>query len=231
MLLARPRGQRRNDLLDVHPAPRDRIGELIEDVQPVRLRGQVAAYLRPSLGGAARVVAPLILTALTSGVSLDPGPALPHLVPADRAPGCCLTERPLLANPPFRRLDELEHTDRPALAPGAQGEPEGRRALPLAWPGVDDHQRPVPALAGRESIGGHVRRLSLRHQAALRLAARTVRTSGAAASCSSRISSPPSAAASPPASPSRTGPASQSTTMLATPRSSAAARVTEPGSP
>src|SRR6266516_3751789 len=220
MLLARPRGQRRNDLLDGHPAPRDRIGELIEDVQPVRLRGQVAAYLRPSLGGAARVVAPLILTALTSGVSLDPGPALPHLVPADRAPGCCLTEspqRPLLANPPFRRLDELEHTDRPALAPGAQGEPEGRRALPLAWPGVDDHQRPVPALAGGESIGGHVRRLSLRHQAALRLAARTVRTSGAAAS--------------PPASPSRTGPASQSTTMLATPRSSAAARVTEPGSP
>jgi hypothetical protein len=52
----------------------------------------------------------------------------------------------LLADAPLGRLDELEHPDRPALVPAAQGQPEGRRRLPLAGAAVDDDERAVAAL-------------------------------------------------------------------------------------
>src|SRR6185436_12547521 len=50
VLGARALGQRRDDLLDVDPAPLQRIGELVEHVEVVALLGRPARDLRPSIG-------------------------------------------------------------------------------------------------------------------------------------------------------------------------------------
>src|SRR5208282_6080431 len=122
---------------------------------------QVPGYLRPALGGA---------SSLAAGVPLDPGPALAHLVPADRAALAGLAEqpeRPLLADPPLRRLDKLEDPDRPPLVPGPQRQAEGGGGLPLARPGVHDDQRAVPPLPGGQAVVRDVLGSSLGHQATL----------------------------------------------------------------
>src|SRR5439155_1057457 len=109
VLLAGPGGEHADHLVHVYPAPLHRVGELVEHVQPVGLRGQVALDLGPALGRLLRV---------PPGVALDPGPALAHLVPADRAAlagPADQPERAFLADPPLRRLDELEDPDRPPL--------------------------------------------------------------------------------------------------------------------
>src|SRR6202011_3540177 len=173
--------------------------ELVEHIQAVGLRGQVPRYLRPALRGA---------SGLAAGVPLDPGPALAHLVPADRAALTGLAEqpeRPFLADPPLRRLDELEDPDRPALAPRPQGQAERCGRLPLAGPGVHDDQRTVPPLPGGQAVVRDVLGGSLRHQATLflsgpRLSWRATPTSSS--SIPSRVA--PSWAASRPARPRRT---------------------------
>src|SRR5580704_4003465 len=226
-----PGGQHADYLVDVHPAPLHRVGELVEHVQAVSLRGQVPADLRPALGG---------LLGVAVGVPLDPGPALAHLVPADRAALAGLAEqpeRPLLADPPLRRLDELVDPDRPALAPGAQRQAEGGGGLPLARSGVHDDQRAIPPLPGAQAVVRDVLRSSLWHQATLFLSGPRVICRATAArpepfdpgeptaSSSSRNRFAPSRTASRSARPSRRIDASQSTTTLATPASMAAALV------
>src|SRR5580704_642958 len=205
-----PRGQHADHLVDVHPAPLHRVGELVEHVQAVGLGSQVPGYLRPALDG---------LLGLAAGVPLDPGPALAHLVPADRAALAGLAEqpeRPLLADPPLRRLDELEDPDRPALVPGPQGQAERGGRLPLARAGVHDDQRAVPPLPGGQAVVRDVLGRSLRHQATLPRA--SWRAMPASSSSSpSRVA--PSWTASRSARPSRRTEASQSTTTLAVPAS------------
>ena len=130
--------------------------------------------------------------------TLDPRPALAHLVPGDRAALAGLLvhpaerpERGLLADLPLRTLDELEHPDRPTLVPAPQREAErgGRLALHLA--GVDDDERPVAALPGGQPVVRDGGRLALRHQAtsvraSVDVRARTDAASGPAASSSIR---------------------------------------------
>src|SRR6185437_13441181 len=166
VLLAGPGGEHADDLVDVYPAPLHRVGELVEHVQPVGLRGQVALDLGPALGG---LLGPVVRNR-AARVALDPGPALAHLVPADRAALAGLAEQPeraFLADPPLRRLDELEDPDRPALVPGPQGQAERGGGLPLAPAGVHDEQRAVPPLPGGQAVVGDVLGGSLRHQATL----------------------------------------------------------------
>ena len=77
-----------DDVVDVDPAPLHRVGELVQHVEAVRLRGEVALDLLPALPGVGGVVG------LGAG-PLDPRPALAHLVPgrpgrprrSARAPG------------------------------------------------------------------------------------------------------------------------------------------------
>src|SRR5208282_5588319 len=186
---------------------------------------QVPGYLRPALGGA---------SSLAAGVPLDPGPALAHLVPADRAALAGLAEqpeRPLLADPPLRRLDELEDPDRPPLVPGPQRQAEGGGRFPLARPGVHDDQRAGPPLPGGQAVVRDVLGSSLGHQATLFLSGprvicrATAARPGPASSSSRRNSVAPSWTASRSARPSRRIDVSQSTTTLATPASMAAALV------
>ncbi len=156
-------GQGRHDVVDVDPAPRHGVGELVQHVEAVRLGGQVPLDLRPALGRVGGVVG---LGALPA----RPAPAAAHLVPDDRGALAGLVVQPaergqrvLLADLPLRALDELVDRDRPALVPGAHGHAERGRGLALHLAGVHGQQRPVPALPRGEPVGGHGRDLSLRH--------------------------------------------------------------------
>src|SRR5690348_8898886 len=214
MLRPGPVPQHGDDLVDVHPSPVHRVGELVQHVQLVRLCGEVPLDLLPALAG--------LLLVVHLGVALHPRPPFAHLVPVDGpalAGGAEHAQRVLLPDLPLRRLDELEHPDGPPLVPGAQRQPEGGRGLALPDPRVHHDQRPVAALTRRQSVLGYDTRLPLWHYAALLEVPCTSRTSPAIASArnSSNVTAvPPSSPASRPASPSRTGPASQSTTTEAT---------------
>src|SRR5689334_17446785 len=76
MLGAGPRRQGRDHLIDVDPAPLQRIGELVEHIEVVPFFGQPARNLGPAVGGGRRMVD------LTT-VLARPRPARPHLVPLD----------------------------------------------------------------------------------------------------------------------------------------------------
>src|SRR3989440_9964873 len=175
--------------------------------------------LRPTLGRLGGVVA-LVTRAG------QPGPALPHLVPGDRGArsgGVVVraqrAQRRLLADPPLRTLHELEHHQWPARVPGAQRHPERGGRLPLANAGMHGQDRLAAPLAGGEPVVGYLLDLSLRHQAAFRVA--TARRPSAD-NWSRRRYSARSAPANRAARRSRTGPDSQSTTTQATPASAGA---------
>src|SRR2546430_1363067 len=220
MLVARPLVQCGHHVGDVDPAPLDRVGELVEHVEPVPLGFQVALDLRPTFGRLGGVVA---LVARPG----QPRPALAHLVPGN---GSALTggrvmraecpQRGLLADPPLWTLHELEHHHRPPGVPGAQRHPERGGGLALADPGVHGQDRLAAPFAGGEPVVGYLLDFSLWHQAALRVA--TARRPSAD-NWSRRRYSARSAAASRAARPRRTGPDSQSTTTAATPVRAAAA--------
>ena len=92
---------------------------------------------------------------VTARLALNPGPALAHFVPGDRAALAAGAERPqcvLLPHPPLGRLHELEDPHRPALVPGPQRHTERGGGFALAGPGVHDHQRPAAPRA-RVEIG------------------------------------------------------------------------------
>src|SRR5262249_6132596 len=234
------------------PAPLDRVGELIQHVEAVRLRGEVPLDLLPALPG----VGGMVGLGARPG---DPRPALAHLVPGHRGalagllvhPVQCL-EGGLLPGLPLRALHELVHDDRPALVPCTQRQPERGGGLALHLAGVHHDQRTVPALPGGQPVVRDDQRFPLRHHATSRSClpggatprnppmywpggttplepprrARTDSRKGAAASSSRRSRTPPRDRARAPARPSRTGPDSQSTTTLCTPAaaSSPAAR-------
>src|SRR5690606_40768876 len=108
---------------------------------------------------------------LLGAVLTRPRPAGTHLVPLDRPTGAALVvqigqglESGLLAEPPLGGLDELEDGDRPTLVPAPQRETESGRGLSFSVAGVDHQQRPVAALASRETVVGYDGGLSLRHQ-------------------------------------------------------------------
>src|SRR5690606_37070840 len=92
--------ERLDDVVQVQPAPFERVGELVQDVEAVRLGGQVALDLRPAL--------PRVLRVVVLGAPLaDPRPALAHLVPGDGPALAGLAQHPqgaLLPDPPLRRL-------------------------------------------------------------------------------------------------------------------------------
>ena len=148
-----PAGQHVDDLGDVDPAPLHRVGELVEHVDVVGLRLDPAADLGPALARRARRGR---RRCPACGSTTSPRPSCATRRARPRRSRSC--RRPsarnavLLADLPLRRLHELEHPDRPALAPAAQREPErgGRLALHLA--GVHDEQRAVAALAGGEPV-------------------------------------------------------------------------------
>jgi hypothetical protein len=159
VLVPGPVAQDLHDLVDVDPAPRHGVGELVEDEEAVGLRGEVALDLLPALAGVGGVV---VVGALLAG----PGPALAHLVPGDRAALAARAERAqgvLLADLPLRALDELEDPDRPALVPRAQRQAEGSRRLALHLAGVHDEQRPVATLARGQAVVRHGAGLALGH--------------------------------------------------------------------
>src|SRR5215207_2725634 len=56
VLGAVPRRQDRNNLVDVDPPPLQRVGELVEHVEVVLLRGEATRDLRPAIGGGGRMV-------------------------------------------------------------------------------------------------------------------------------------------------------------------------------
>src|SRR3954453_13956262 len=163
VLVARPVHQGLDHLVDVHPAPLHRVGELVEHVERVRLSGQVAADLRPALRGVGGVVD---LGALPA----RPAPPAAHLVPDDGAalagllvqPAEC-GQRVLLADPPLGALDELVDRDGPALVPGAHRHAERGGGLAFHLAGVDGEPRPVPALPRAQPVVGDDGDLSLRH--------------------------------------------------------------------
>src|SRR3989440_10248386 len=239
VLAARPVSQHGHHVGDVDPAPLDRVGELVEHVEPVCLSRQVALDLCPALGRLGGVVA---LVARPG----QPGPALPHLVPGDRSalPGGVVVRAQraqgrLFADPPLRTLYELEHHHRPPGVPRAQRHPERGGRLPLADPGVHGQDRLAAPFPGGQTVVGYLLDLSLRHQAAFPSWAGTrarpaKRRSTATArrplgdKSSRRRYSARSAPANRAARPRRTGPDSQSTTTQATP-ASAGATVTGSG--
>src|SRR5215207_2750657 len=216
VLMTGPVPQRGHHLVDVHPTPLHRVGELVQDVQVMGLGRDPALDLPPALQRVGRVV-------LFGAGLARPAPPLAHLVPLDGAAlACCLVhlverpERRLLADLPLGALDELEHADVPALVPAAQRHPEGGGRLTLHLAGVHHHQRPGPTLPRGQAVLRYDTWLPLRHQAALRSV--TARTKvPAATSPRSRYSARRSPASSP-ARPSRTPRrGSQSTTTAAIP--------------
>src|SRR5258708_15809511 len=221
MLDARARGQGGQDLVDVEGAVRERVGELVQDEQPVRLGGQVAPDLLPSLDGGARVV---------FWLGPQPGPARAHSVPGH---GCSpagsrmqvaqCQQRALLADAPFWALGELEDADGPSRGPGPQGEPEGGGGFSLAVTGMHGEQRLSAPFAGAEPVVGDCADLALRHQATASFA-RMMRASiwpACSRSGAARAARPGMVTSSAarwraisPARPRRTGPSSASPTML-----------------
>ncbi len=213
VLVAGPGRQRRDDLVDVHPAPLQRIGELVEHVEVVALGGEPARDLGPAVGGRGGVV--------DVGARLaGPRPARAHLVPLHRAADAVLVVQAaefakgrLLAHLPLGALDELEHRDVETLIPGAQRHAERRGGLPLAGAGVHREQRGIATGPGGQSVVGNGERLALWHrmsplpvdQAAPSSASdltRRVRVS--ARSCASRTDGAPSCLARSSAKPSLT---------------------------
>ena len=79
--------KRRDHLVDVHPAPLQRIGELVEHVEVVPLLGKPARDLGPAVGGGRRVVD-------LGAVLARPRPARAHLVPLHRAADAVLVVQP-----------------------------------------------------------------------------------------------------------------------------------------
>src|SRR5882757_745159 len=163
VLATRPIAQRGHHLCHVHPPPLHRVGELVEHVQVMLLRGQSALDLRPALGGVRGMV---LLGARTT----RPGPPGAHLVPLHRPALTGLLmhpaqrgQRPLLADLPPGALHELENTDGPARVPGPQGQAERGGGLPLVLPGVHDQQWLLAALTGRQTISGDGNRGPLGH--------------------------------------------------------------------
>src|SRR6185437_15162124 len=223
VLDAGPGREHGEHLIHFEGAVADRVGELVQDEQPVGGGGQVPLDLLPA--GLGR---PLVVL----GLGAQPGPALAHLVPGDAAAlaaalvdGAERPQRGLLADLPLGALGELEHADGPAGRPGPQGQTEGGRGLALAVAGVNGQQRLGAALPGGEAVGGNRADLALWHQAASLARMR----SASARAASSRppglaevkpatvTSSAPRSRAISPARPRRTGPSSASTTTLDTP--------------
>src|SRR5579875_1698217 len=204
VLESRALADRRDDVLDVDPAPLDRVGHLVEQQELVALLRDRALDLLPA--GAGEIGGPLEVLG-------QPRPAVAHLLPVDPSERL---GRPGLPHLPLAGLDELEHPAAVAARPRAQEHPERRRALALAVPGDDDRQRPVARLA------------TLGVGAATVLAHAALLDGGV---CGRRWWRPPAARASSRHSPTRTGPSSvsiSSTASAARPNSAAAASAALP---
>src|SRR6185437_3186846 len=120
VLGARPRRQGCEHLIDVYPAPFQRIGELVEDVKIVLLLGKPPADLRPAVGGGRRMVD-------LGAVLARPRPARAHLVPLHGTADPVrlvqpaeFAERGFLPHFPLCALDELKHRDVETLIPCPQ---------------------------------------------------------------------------------------------------------------
>ncbi len=119
-------GQGLHHVVDVDPAPVDRIGELVQHVDPVGLGGQPALDLLPALG---RRRGMIIIAARLA----RPGPTRAHLVPLDRTarPGAARAARPAFSSAvcsPIRHLADLTNWKTPTDQPWFQP----RRASPKA---------------------------------------------------------------------------------------------------
>ncbi len=120
-------GQHLQNLVQVDPAAQQRVGELVQHVEPVGLRRHQFADVPP---GGARDLGLGVQVATAPGPGeaqsvRDPadGPALAGLA----VQGVQGLEGDPLAGVPTGRLDELEHPDRPALRPATQrGAERGR---------------------------------------------------------------------------------------------------------
>ena len=118
VLVPGPVRQRRHDVVDVDPAPLDRVGELVEDVAAVALGGEVALDLRPALARGRGVV-------VLGARALDPRPALAHLVPGDRrrprrSASCSRPSARNAASSPTRHLALLTNWNTPIGQPWFQ---------------------------------------------------------------------------------------------------------------
>src|SRR4051812_41911123 len=226
VLEARAIAQRRDHVVEVDPAPLDRIRDLVEQEELVALLRDHPLDARPAL---ARLVGGLL------EILREPRPAVAHLLPVDAA------ERRgglRLADLPLAGLDELEDAAAVPSRPRAEEHAERGGALALAVPGQDDDQRAVAALSPERlcatDVTGPVRDVDVvasvahellgnrfvGHAAVLGIAGGSVRAWSRA----------PAAAASVAASPRRTAPSSMSITCAAPaarPRR-AAARATWP---
>src|SRR6476660_199791 len=148
VLGARPRRQGCEHLIDVYPAPFQRIGELVEDVKIVLLLGKPPADLRPAVGRGRGMVD-------LGAVLARPRPARAHLVPLHGTADPVrlvqpaeFAERGFLPHFPLCALDELKHRDVETLIPCPQRHAERRGRLALARAGVHGEQWRVAPGAG-----------------------------------------------------------------------------------
>ena len=152
-----PVAQRRDDVVDVDPAPLHRVGELVEHVEVVASRSARRRLIsrQPSAASAAwsSSVPCLARPATSPRPSCATRRGRPRRSPRAARPSAL--EHGLLADAPLGRLHELEDPDAPALVPAAQRQPEGGGRLALAVAGVDHQQRPVAALPRGQPVVGN----------------------------------------------------------------------------
>src|SRR5262249_26990406 len=154
-------------LVDIYPAPLQRIGELVEHVEIVQLLGEPAGDLRPAIGGRRRVVD-------LGAVLARPRPARAHLVPLPRTAHPLVpmqpaesAERGFLPHFPLGTLDELKYRDVETLIPCPKRHAERSGRLALARAGVHGEQWRVAPGAGRQAVVGDGERLALWHPSLL----------------------------------------------------------------
>src|SRR5699024_8546057 len=121
-------GDRRDDPVDVDPAPVEGVGDLVEDDQAMVAGGDQLLGLLPRRGG----------DGLVEGEVLgQPGEALALGPPVDAE----LTADLLLTGVPGPRLEELDDGDGPAAADAANDDAHGGGGLALTVAGVDEDER------------------------------------------------------------------------------------------
>src|SRR3990172_884040 len=123
-----------DDLAGGEPAVGERVGELVESDDVVVARGDLLLALLPEVAGEGLVLLDVLR---------EPGEAAAQRDDLHAYLLC----RPVFAVVAGGGLDELEHADVVAAAPGAKEDAEGGGGLALAVAGVDDDER-LPGDAG-----------------------------------------------------------------------------------